>query len=54
MMNNTVIKEGIIVAGDNIAAGDVILQVPMFLSGPGREQKPVCLGCLKPVRFLNF
>jgi len=48
MINNTTIVNRMATAGEYLAPGDIILQIPAVTSGPARSSKPVCLGCLKP------
>ncbi|KAJ1529909.1 hypothetical protein ONE63_006638 [Megalurothrips usitatus] len=43
-----------LVAGKDIAPGDLILRQEALVVGPCQNSKPVCLGCLKPFHGENY
>ena len=50
-IKNAVLTKDILVTDKDLQPGDIVLQLPAIVCGPGRGKQPVCLGCLHLVFF---
>ena len=45
-VKNAVLTKDFLVTDKELEAGDIVLQLPAVVCGPGRGKQPLCLGCL--------
>ena len=45
-VKNAVLNKNVLSANQDLDPGNVVLQLPAIVAGPGRGKLPVCVGCL--------